>query len=350
MRRAVLLAVAGLAVYAPAAPAAAAPRPLAPLQPDALPASPFGAPVRDRVIRSAPAARAALLRRLVPGHYFRTKGGTRILVVVSPSYRFNPSSIQSFVDFLDGLPHGGELGRLRLVIETPAEIGRDCSTEALACYTTPGDILRVPGEDQTGEAPLPYIIAHEYGHHVAWHRSNAPFPAITFGPKRWASQERVCPGVAARHQRLFPGDEGRHYFDNPGEGWAESFAQNYYAENKLPNLPWRYSPLLTPDEASFRAVRADVKHPWRHRTGRSFTITGRNARRTVSTPLDGVANIRVRAPRGTRVSARLVAHGSRLPHGRVGGARGSLVCGPRSVQLRVTRTGRGPVRVTVLRP
>lgn len=349
MRRAVLLAVAGLAVWAPTASAGS--RPLAPLQPDALPASPFGAPVRDRIIRPASAARAALLRRLVPGRYFRTQDGTRVFVVLSPTYHYNPAAIQSFVDFLAGLDHGGELGELRLVIETPEEIGRDCSTEALACYTAPGDILRVPGEDQAGEAPLPYVVAHEYGHHVAWHRSNAPFPAITFGPKRWASHERVCPGVAARRQVFFPGDEGRHYFDNPGEGWAESFAQNFYAENNRPNLPWRYSPLLTPDEASFRAVRADVKHPWRHRTGRAFKITHRYAVRTLSTPLDGVANIRVRAPRGTRVSARLVAHGRRLPHGRVGQAKGFLVCGPRVVSLRVTRTrGRGPVRVTVLRP
>lgn len=348
IRRALFVALIGLGATASAAPAAA-PRALAPLRLAALPGSPFGVPVRDRVLRPGSAAAAALPRRVTArGRYYRTKDHHRVFVVVSPSYRSTPAVVQSFVDFLGDLPHGAELGQLRLVIETPEEIPQDCrSYDAIACYTAPGDVLRIPGEEQPDEPPLGYVVAHEYGHHVAWHRSNAPFPAITFGPKRWASAERVCPGFAAG--KLFPGDEGRHYFANPGENWAETFARSYYAEQHLAAPPWRYSPLLRPDAGSLRVARADVKHPWRRRTAISFAIQGRAARRTVATPLDGLASTRVWAPRGTEVRTRLVAHGRNLP--RVRGLKGAIVCGPRSVQLRVLRTrGRGPVRVTVLRP
>ena len=51
----------------------------------------------------------------------------------------------------------------------------------------------------------------------------APFgAAVDWGTERWASLENVCQGK--RSGRLYPGDEGSHYFEDPGEAFAEAFA------------------------------------------------------------------------------------------------------------------------------
>jgi hypothetical protein len=64
------------------------------------------------------------------------------------------------------------------------------TTEALGCYG--GQTLVVVGESMDGIAPSS-IATHEYGHHVAANRSNAPWPAIDWGTKRWASQVESAP-------------------------------------------------------------------------------------------------------------------------------------------------------------
>jgi hypothetical protein len=51
---------------------------------------------------------------------------------------------------------------------------------------------------------------------------------VAFGPKRWATYEQVCAGVLSRPQRYFPGDQARNYVRNPGENWAEAYAQFQY--------------------------------------------------------------------------------------------------------------------------
>ena len=62
------------------------------------------------------------------------------------------------------------------------------------CYG--GQTLVVVGETTDGIAPNS-VAAHEYGHHVAANRSNAPWPAIDWGTKRWASEVGVCSRVSA---------------------------------------------------------------------------------------------------------------------------------------------------------
>jgi hypothetical protein len=108
----------------------------------------------------------------------------------------------------------------------------------------------VPGEqtDSGYGVSTSYVITHEYGHHIANHRSNAPFDAFTYGPKYWASYEMVCD----RSDRglLAPGNEGDKYDLNPGEGWADA-----YAHLKYPEQGWQLTPLLAPDAGRLLPLR-----------------------------------------------------------------------------------------------
>ena len=95
----------------------------------------------------------------------------------------------------------------------------------LACYSDSQRRMIVPGDLQATASGVTtsYVIAHEYGHHVASHRSNAPLSAPDYGPKRWASYELVC--LKTDQRLLFPGNESVLYHQNPGENWAETYAQ-----------------------------------------------------------------------------------------------------------------------------
>ena len=61
------------------------------------------------------------------------------------------------------------------------------------------------GETTDGIAPNS-VATHEYGHHVAANSNNAPWRAIDWGTKRWASMVGVCSRVQSG--MAFPGDEG----------------------------------------------------------------------------------------------------------------------------------------------
>ena len=93
---------------------------------------------------------------------------------------------------------------------------------------------------------------------------------------------------------VYPGDEGTHYFEDPGEAFAEAFA--HYRFPNLP-VPWRYSPALRPNQAAFRAIREDTLEPWQGRT--SLTLSGHVPARgegaaveSLRTPLDGLVSLR----------------------------------------------------------
>ena len=75
----------------------------------------------------------------------------------------------------------------------------------------------VPGDQATGsDYSVNYVIAHEYGHHIAANRSNAPLRALDFGPKRWSSYELVCKNTM--DGRLAPGDQSHLLPPEPGRG------------------------------------------------------------------------------------------------------------------------------------
>jgi predicted metalloprotease len=179
----------------------------------------------DRVF-SGPVARASKLRASAASKSFRTPDGIAVEVAVSATVA-NPDVVaQQIVTFLGTRVHGLELGKLRVFIGIPAEISDACGggSEVLACYSAGEHRMYIPDRDPSGGAASgftrDYAITHEYGHHIANYRSNSPFPALNFGAKYWSSYELVCAGTDAG--RYFPGNQGEHYLDDPGEGFADS--------------------------------------------------------------------------------------------------------------------------------
>jgi hypothetical protein len=307
----------------------------------------------DRVLEHAPAsaAQAGTTRSYDAGD------DTRIPITVSSELAGDTSVAQSYATFLGTLPHGAELGRLRVRIVPASEVAADCGAageDVLACYIAGSQRMIIPGDEhQSGGVTTSFVIAHEYGHHIAAHRSNAPFSALDFGPKRWASYERVCSRTL--NARLFPGDEGRHYAANPGEGWAETYAHLTY-----PHVRWDYTSLLRPDAASLAAAREDVLAPWTAPVTRRFSggfgSGGTTTRRfAFSVALDGAMRVTLSGPKGAQYDLRLRSGGDTFAHSSAKGShdRVSLraACRTTSHAEKVTvavirRSGSGPFKLS----
>jgi len=201
------------------------------------------------------------------------------------------------------------------------------------------------------------VLAHEYGHHVAQHRDMpAPFPAaIDWGTERWSSVEHVCQGH--RTGTFFPGDEGSHYYEDPGEAFAETFAFNRFPDAAV---EWAWAPSLAPSAASFRALRLDTLRPWMAR--HSFTVSGRvpgdgTIVQEFRTPFDGKVSIgpagdaglgyeliiRNQSGKALRSSRQGVSYRHRLDY---------TVCGQSRLRVAVRALGRAgkPFRLTIQRP
>jgi hypothetical protein len=292
-----------LGLVLPAGAAARAPEPLVDV-------APTGGHVRDRVLpaRDGVRARAAQAQ---PAKPYGTPDGQTVPVRFSRSYTEDPAVAQSYVDFLGGIPHGSELSKLKLLLAPPDEVVRLCGggEGVLACYDGASHEMIAPGE-QTATVEgvsTAYVVTHEYGHHVAAFRSNTPFAALDFGPKFWASYEKVCDHVLGG--RLAPGSEGRFYLQNPGESWAEAYARLVY-----PNERWRFTRLLRPDAGALEAARRDVLEPWTKPAvatfrGR-FTRTGPDVKRfTFPLTLDGALRVQLHGPSRARYDLRVSSLG-----------------------------------------
>jgi hypothetical protein len=111
-----------------------------------------------------------------------------------------------------------------LLLAAPAAAGAHDASLQRAAFALPRpepplrDVVRHSGDANPApdSASREFVLAHEYGHHVAQHRAMpSPFPAaINWGTERWSSVENVCQGH--RSGDFFPGDEGRNYYETRG--------------------------------------------------------------------------------------------------------------------------------------
>jgi hypothetical protein len=157
------------------------------------------------------------------------------------------------------------------------------------------------------------------------------------------------------NRQLYPGNQGEHYLDDPGEGFADTYAHLHY-----PAVAWQFNPLMRPTPGSFDALRRDVVDPWRIPVRRTSTGSLGSRRRVAQLPvvatLDGQLATRLQSPRGAKFDLELRSHGRLLQ--RVGGGATSkranvLICrGPSSATGAATvravrRSGSGPFTLTV---
>jgi len=302
--------------------------------------------VRSRVVH-----RQLRFLSLPPGAWggvYTAKSGAHVTVQSSGEYPVDPAVNQAAADFVDSLVHGSEISSVKIYFAPPAEVGILCYTqEADGCYfPATGQIITV-GED-TPWSTVEEVVAHEYGHHVANNRNNDPWPAVAFGTKRWATYEGVCQKEASGV--AFPGDEADHYFQNPGESFAESFMHLNETKLGLPETPWGYDPMFTPDAAALAAIEQDVLKPWkkttlRHLSGR-FTRRGQQKTFNFNTPLDGVFAAELRGPRGSKLTIGGPGEVKRYSAGLAAG----LVCGQRTVTTRFSAGGAGRFAATTSIP
>jgi hypothetical protein len=217
---------------------------------------------------------------------------------------------------------------------------------------------RDPGTGSSVGFTRNYAVTHEYGHHIANFRSNAPFPALNYGAKYWSSYKFVCAGV---DQGLyFPGNQGTHYLDDPGEGFADSYA--HLPENGFSNVPWQFNERLRPDAGAFVALRRDVLDPWRG--SKRKVVTGslsslhRSRATSFLTSLDGSVDLRLRGPSGANFDVGIYDGSRLISRTRTAGSRDHLrltLCrdGESTATARVRvirRAGAGAYRLTMLFP
>jgi hypothetical protein len=343
------------AVVALALPPAAPARPLVHLPDRAALATQGIPPVRDTVIAPHGAA-ATRLRPVWPRGYggpFATRGGAMVRVYESPAFAPDRGGLQSWASFFASLVHGSELRLLTVYLAPYREMQRICSVEADSCYVPAENAIVLVGTPPPDGQVIEDLAAHEYGHHIANHRDNAPWDAGAWGPKFWSTAEHVCERVRAG--TAFPGAEGGEYGLNPGEAWAETNrVLDGGAWAGIVDDSWR------PTAAVLDRAREDILHPFRG--GEAGTAAGRFSRRGSRR-----AELPVRVDDDGEVTARLTASGRlraglelTTPRGRVlarAARRGARVtlrytsCGRRSLRLVVVRRhGYGGYRVRAVVP
>lgn len=241
------------------------------------------------------------------------------------STHYGAAEVEAVAATLRSLDHGPEMASLSVYVATPGEIAQICGATVVACYLPAEREMVVSGIDRpVAGVPRDFAIAHEYGHHIANSQRGSALPALEAGTSRWATYERVC--QLTRAGKLYPGDQGAHYWEDPEEAFAQS-----YARLSLPaaEVSWQYTPLLQPTVASLAKIHADVIHPWTgpstfswsgslsayrpapsaEEGGRAIGLAAGRAlgalpwtdTRPIATPLDGPVSVSLRAQPGASI-------------------------------------------------
>ena len=243
-----------------------------------------------------------------------------------------PEVAPAYAEFFAGLPHGAELAELRVTIVPPEEVPALCGAGMTACYVPRESTLVAPGPEFDGP-----LLAHEYGHHVAANRGGGVFSSVLMGPPRWASHAHVC-------AKLRDSTVGIGWGNEPAEAWADVYARLTY-----PELPWRLTPALSPDDGAFLAALRDVVAPppalrtlaFRGR----FDERERDVRRfTVPVRLDGAVDLELEGQRSLRLEVRAAVGARRSRSSRTRRLRVKVCRAPgERVEVSVTRrSGTGP--------
>lgn len=313
--------------------------------------------LRDAVITQPPGT--ALARKTARSSSARYPVGDSqnrtVAIEVTPACEASCSASdpQALANFLGSLPHRGEIAKLRVIVAAKNsidEVGAICGMpNVLACYFSGQDLMVVPGDDfvnPSDGADRLFVVAHEYGHHLANHRRNPPFvPTVAYGTKRWVTHEHVCQG--ARSGRYHPGSGGDHYDTNPGEAFAEAYAFARFPDS---GVVWFWVPSLRPDAQAYAAIRADARRPWLRSTRIAQTGTVGPRRlavtRRVATPLDGDVVFNLRGEPGAQLDLLVRdARGRLLGSSRDWGPREMVrleICGQRALRVTIRRPARRP--------
>jgi hypothetical protein len=276
--------------------------------------------------------------------------GSAVQIQVSDAYPVDQALPQDWATYLGSLVHGPELARLTLNLIPLSAVQSTCGAQALACYDPQEEAIYASPEDQLDAPPAKEIVTHEYGHHVANNRTDAPWNALKFGTKRWASYENICAKAAAG--TASPGDEGTKYFQNSGEAFAESYRVLNLQKLGLPDSGWNIVDRgFFPDATALTLLQQDVTTPWvgpSASTLRGSFGTGVVRTFKVQTQLDGSFTARLISPTKARMrlalynGSTLVTRGTNIRY---------EICGQRTLTLKVERlSGRGTFTVNVSEP
>ena len=305
--------------------------------------------IRDTILTDPP-THALKAASAVWGGTYTTSTSEHVRVLSSNSYPQDEAKNQQWAEFLSRLVHGRELATVTLVLSPYREVQSVCGRSAVACY---GDNTIYASADQIEDGiSAESVVAHEYAHHVAAARSNAPWAAVDWGTKRWASYMNVCSNAQAG--QFFPGDERAAYQLNPGEAFAEVFRVLNERRLGMVESPWGIvDRRFYPDATALADVEQDVVSPWTAAAAVSFS--GRVAKRAVrslavATTLDGRLSATVRT--NARVRAEVVVAG-RVVSAKTGRAvtLSTTVCGSRTATVRIRNAAKATrYTVSVARP